>query len=100
MSLGNWLWPLSLQLFCAASTSLNVRNPFHAMLGLSELLSEALTTQDHPTIARRANAICLAATNAHGLVESLFAWANIQMDKSACRWPRWMTCCATSSAMP
>lgn len=61
----------------------DLRNPFQALLGLSEVLSKAVAARDHASIERRARGINDAATQAYGLLESLFSWASLQMDTLA-----------------
>lgn len=58
----------------------DLRNPFQALLGLSDVLSRAVVGKDTESIARRAQGINQAAKQAHALMESLFAWASLQMD--------------------
>jgi len=58
----------------------DLRNPFHALLGLSTMLLDAVTGQNQAAVSRRANALRDAARQAYELMESLFAWAKIQMD--------------------
>jgi two-component system sensor histidine kinase/response regulator len=58
----------------------DLRNPFQALLGLSNVLSQAVAERDHATVERRARGIQEAAAQAYGLMEGLFAWASLQMD--------------------
>lgn len=58
----------------------DLRNPFQALLGLSEMLGRAVQTRDHASVERRALGIKEAAGQAYRLMESLFAWATVQMD--------------------
>lgn len=58
----------------------DLRNPFHSLLGLSTMLGAAVAKQDHAVVARQAQALSKAATQAYELMESLLAWAKIQMD--------------------
>jgi signal transduction histidine kinase len=58
----------------------DLRNPFQALLGLSTVLSQAVADRDHTSVERRAQGIRDAASQAYGLMESLFAWASLQMD--------------------
>lgn len=58
----------------------DLRNPFQAILGLSNVLSQAVAARDHASIERRAQAVRDSAGQAHGLMEGLFAWASLQMD--------------------
>ncbi len=60
----------------------DLRNPFQVVLGLSENLSKAVATKDNAAIERRAQGVRQAAGQAHSLMESLFNWANLQMDSS------------------
>jgi two-component system, sensor histidine kinase and response regulator len=57
----------------------DLRNPFQAILGLSQSLSKGVATKDSSSIERRAQGIVEAASRAHALMESLFSWANAQM---------------------
>lgn len=61
----------------------DLRNPFQALLGLSTVLSQAVAAKDHASIERRAQGIKEAASQAYSLMESLFAWASLQMDTIA-----------------
>lgn len=58
----------------------DLRNPFQALLGLSEVLGRAVAARDPASIERRAKGIHAAATQAYALLESLFSWASLQMD--------------------
>jgi two-component system, sensor histidine kinase and response regulator len=60
----------------------DLRNPFQALLGLSQSLSKGVAIKDPPSIERRAQGIVEAAGRAHALMESLFSWANVQMDST------------------
>jgi two-component system sensor histidine kinase/response regulator len=61
----------------------DLRNPFQALLGLSEVLGKAVAARDPASIERRAKGIHEAATQAYALLESLFSWASLQMDTMA-----------------
>lgn len=61
----------------------DLRNPFQALLGLSDVLSQAVAERDHATVERRARGIQEAASQAYGLMEGLFSWASLQMDTVA-----------------
>jgi two-component system sensor histidine kinase/response regulator len=61
----------------------DLRNPFQSLLGLSEVLGNAVAARDHASIERRAKGINDAATQAYALLESLFSWASLQMDTMA-----------------
>lgn len=63
----------------------DLRNPFQALLGLSEVLGDAVAARDEASIGRRADGIRRAATQACNLMEGLFAWASAQMDTVAVR---------------
>lgn len=58
----------------------DLRNPFQALLGLSEVLAKAVAAGEHASVERRARGINDAATQAYALLESLFSWASLQMD--------------------
>ena len=58
----------------------DLRNPFQLLLGLSDVLSTGVARRDDAVIERRAQGIKQAASQAHALMEGLFAWANLQMD--------------------
>jgi two-component system sensor histidine kinase/response regulator len=60
----------------------DLRNPFQVLLGLSQTLSHAVAIKDPASIERRAQGIGEAAKQAHSLMESLFSWANLQMDSA------------------
>ncbi|GJD49762.1 Adaptive-response sensory-kinase SasA [Methylobacterium crusticola] len=61
----------------------DLRNPFQALLGLSNVLSQAVAERDHASVERRAQGIQEAAGKAYELMEGLFAWASLQMDTVA-----------------
>ncbi len=61
----------------------DLRNPFQALLGLSEVLGKAVEAREPASIERRAKGIHEAATQAYALLESLFSWASLQMDTMA-----------------
>lgn len=58
----------------------DLRNPFQALLGLSTILLRSVAEKNHASTARRAEALRDSAEQAYMLMESLFAWAKIQMD--------------------
>ncbi|HEX4767820.1 MAG TPA: hybrid sensor histidine kinase/response regulator [Lichenihabitans sp.] len=58
----------------------DLRNPFQALLGLSTLLSQNVASLDMAAVGRRAEGIKQAAGQAYALMESLFAWASLQME--------------------
>ncbi len=58
----------------------DLRNPFQALLGSSQLLARAVARKDEDAVARLVHGIGQASAQAHALMESLFAWANLQMD--------------------
>ena len=60
----------------------DLRNPFQALLGLSASLSKSAITEP-AAVQRRAAGVREAAGQAHSLMESLFAWASLQMDTMA-----------------
>jgi signal transduction histidine kinase len=60
----------------------DLRNPFQALLGLSETLGRAVDANDNVAIKRRAGGLQQAALQAHGLMEGLFNWASWQMDST------------------
>ena len=59
----------------------DLRNPFQVLLGMSRTLAQSANPDD--PLARRAAGVYEAAHQAHGLMESLFAWANLHMDARA-----------------
>jgi len=61
----------------------DLRNPFQVLLGMSRTLAESAGTGDASALARRAAGVYEAANQAHGLLESLFAWANLHMEARA-----------------
>jgi signal transduction histidine kinase len=61
----------------------DLRNPFQVILAASQALGQATDSRDHAYIERRAQGLHLAASQAYGLMESLFAWARLQMDSVA-----------------
>ncbi|WP_395665354.1 ATP-binding protein [Methylocella sp.] len=61
----------------------DLRNPFQAILGLSHMLTQAVESKEHAAIERRARGVRTAAEQAVGLMESLFAWASLQMDQTS-----------------
>jgi len=60
----------------------DLRNPFQVMLGMSEVLSEAVAEKDHARVEARARGIRDAAQQAHRLMDDLFTWASLQMDSA------------------
>ncbi len=58
----------------------DLRNPFQALLGLSTMLSQSVASLDMAAVERRAEGIRQAAGQAYALMESLFAWASLQME--------------------
>lgn len=60
----------------------DLRNPFQALLGLSELLERAAARQDTAALVRYATGIHQSAARASALMESLFSWASLQLTKT------------------
>ena len=60
----------------------DLRNPFQVLLGLSDTLVKGLKDRDQAFIERRALGLREAAETAHTLMESLFSWATLQMDRT------------------
>ena len=58
----------------------DLRNPFQVLIGMSELLVASAGASDPAATAKRAAVVFEAANQAHGLLESLFAWASLHMD--------------------
>ena len=58
----------------------DLRNPFQAILGLSKSLSKGVASKDLASVERRAQGVVEAASRAHALMESLFSWADVQMN--------------------
>jgi signal transduction histidine kinase len=65
----------------------DLRNPFQVLLGMSEMLATTGRGGDPAATARRAGVVYEAASQAHGLLESLFSWASLRMDARAERAP-------------
>ena len=63
----------------------DLRNPFQAVLGLAEMLSRGVEDQDMARVRRRAEGVHRAASQASKLMESLFAWADLQMETALVR---------------
>ncbi len=61
----------------------DLRNPFQALLGLSTVLAQGIGAKDLASVERRAQGLKEAAGQAYSLMESLFAWASLQMDSVA-----------------
>lgn len=61
----------------------DLRNPFQALLGLATVLGQGVAAKDFAAVERRAQGLQEAAGQAYSLMESLFAWANLQMDTVA-----------------
>jgi len=61
----------------------DLRNPFQTLLGMSRSLAESASAGDPHALARRAAGVYEAANQAHGLMESLFAWASLHMGARA-----------------
>lgn len=58
----------------------DLRNPFQALIGLSDFLSQAVAQKDPAKVEVRAQGVRQAAGQAHELMESLFNWAQLQME--------------------
>ena len=58
----------------------DLRNPFQALLGLTEILGKAVDANDQVAVRRRVDGLRQAAVQAHLLMEGLFNWARVQMD--------------------
>lgn len=58
----------------------DLRNPFQALLGLSDFLSKAVAEKDPAKVEIRAQGVREAAGQAHALMEGLFDWAKLQME--------------------
>lgn len=61
----------------------DLRNPFQAILGLSDGLSQAVASKRPEAVERRAQGVREAAGRVYDLMESLFAWADLQMNTVA-----------------
>ncbi len=61
----------------------DLRSPFQVLLGMSEMLVSEAQRGDIAATARRAGIVYEASAQAHGLLESLFAWASLHMDARA-----------------
>jgi two-component system sensor histidine kinase/response regulator len=57
----------------------DLRNPFQALLGLSELQRRAAAKQDWAAMTRHTEGIHVSAARAASLMEGLFAWASLQL---------------------
>jgi two-component system sensor histidine kinase/response regulator len=68
------------QTFLLSIIAHDLRNHFQALLGLSSTLCRAVSANNVAAIDRRARGIQDAANQAYALMESLFAWASLQMD--------------------
>jgi two-component system, sensor histidine kinase and response regulator len=58
----------------------DLRSPFQVLLGMSEMLVSEAARSDVEATVRRAALLYEASAQAHGLLESLFAWASLRMD--------------------
>ncbi|MGE4322203.1 MAG: ATP-binding protein [Sphingobium sp.] len=58
----------------------DLRNPFQALIGLSDFLSQAVAQKDPAKVEVRAQGVRQAAGQAHELMETLFDWAKLQME--------------------
>jgi signal transduction histidine kinase len=56
----------------------DLRSPFNALLGFSQLLSENLDQYDRPNIETMVGKIHLSAENLYALLENLLTWSRIQ----------------------
>lgn len=61
----------------------DLRNPFQAILGLSDGLSQAVASKRPEAVERRAQGVRDAAGQVYDLMKSLFAWADLQMNTVA-----------------
>jgi len=61
----------------------DLRNPFQVLLGTTTFLRRAVSTGNIASLERLAHGIEDAAAQAYTLMESLFAWASLQMDTMA-----------------
>ncbi len=61
----------------------DLRNPLQAMLGMSELLGDAVALNNLSLAGERARGIEDAIIQANQMMNSLFAWASLQMDTIA-----------------
>ena len=61
----------------------DLRNPFQVMLGMSQLLMDSAGGGDSAVTMRRAGIAHEAASQAHGLLESLVSWASLYMEARA-----------------
>ena len=69
--------------FLFSTIAHDLRNPFQAILGLSTVLRRTVSTRNIASIERCAQGIEEATGQAYALMESLFAWASLQMDTMA-----------------
>lgn len=60
----------------------DLRNPFQALLGLSQMLSSDVEKKTPLAVERQAQGLFDAANRAHVLIEGLFSWASLQMESS------------------
>ena len=56
----------------------DLKNPFHAILGLSELLSTNIKQNDFNDVEELNDAISSACSNTYKLLENLLEWSNVQ----------------------
>ncbi|MBP8849035.1 MAG: PAS domain S-box protein [Breznakibacter sp.] len=59
----------------------DLRNPFHTMMGLSQLLKTAIPNNNEDSL-ELASAIHSTASNTYQLLENLLEWAHVQRNKS------------------
>jgi len=68
------------KVFLTSIIAHDLRNFFFPLLGLSTILRGAISTRNIATIESCAQGIEGSAAQAYALMESLFAWASLQMD--------------------
>lgn len=61
----------------------DLRNSFQVLISLSNILRRAVSTKNIASIESCAQSIEGSATQAYALMQSLFAWASLQMDATA-----------------
>lgn len=71
------------KVFLTSIIAHDLRNSFQALSSASTILGRAVSTRNIATIERCAQAIEGSTAQAYALMESLFAWASLQMDTTA-----------------
>ncbi len=62
----------------------DLRSPFTALLGYSDLLVEELPSMDREELLKYAHGLQSSVANTHGLIENLLGWSRLERGSIAC----------------